>query len=184
MGLRLSRMGYRSDVLTRQTLEDAPVEFSIWMAQRARWFKGWLQTWLVLMRDPARLLRELGALPFVTFQLLVGGMLVSALLHPLIFLFLWLGASALLDAPKDDLPLGTLSLFVMDFVNILGSYLIFLGLGVGSMIDHEKRLLGWRWIFVPFYWLMISLASWRAVIELKTKPFHWNKTPHRPTRKT
>jgi cellulose synthase/poly-beta-1,6-N-acetylglucosamine synthase-like glycosyltransferase len=180
MGLRLSRMGYRSDVLTRQTLEDAPVDFPVWMAQRARWFKGWLQTWLVLMRDPARLMRDMGFLPFLTFQLLVGGMLVSALLHPLIFLFLWLGASAMLDAPKDDLPLGTLSLFVMDFVNILGSYLIFLGLGVGSMIDHEKRLLGWRWVFVPFYWLMISLASWRAVIELKTRPFHWNKTPHRP----
>jgi glycosyltransferase XagB len=183
MGLRLSRMGYRSDVLTRQTLEDAPVEFSIWMAQRTRWFKGWLQTWLVLMRDPARLLRELGPLSFVTFQLLVGGMLISALLHPLIFVFLWLGASAMLDAPKNDLPAGVITLFVMDFVNILGSYLIFLGLGIGSMIDHEKRLLGWRWVFVPFYWLMISLASWRAVIELKTKPFHWNKTPHRPTSK-
>ncbi|WJH38913.1 glycosyltransferase [Aliirhizobium terrae] len=181
MGLRLSRMGYRSDVLTRQTLEDAPVEFSVWIAQRARWFKGWLQTWLVLMRDPARLMRELGVLPFITFQLLVGGMLVSALLHPLIFIFLWIGATAMLDAPKDDLPLGVLTLFVMDFVNILGSYLIFLGLGVGSMIDHEKRLLGWRWVFVPFYWLMISLASWRAVVELKTRPFLWNKTPHHPT---
>ncbi|SFA98386.1 Glycosyltransferase, catalytic subunit of cellulose synthase and poly-beta-1,6-N-acetylglucosamine synthase [Rhizobium sp. NFR07] len=183
MGLRLSRMGYRSDVLTRQTLEDAPVEFSVWMAQRARWFKGWLQTWLVLMRDPGRLMREMGFLPFLTFQLLVGGMLVSALLHPLIFVFLWLGASAMLDAPRDDLPLGVITLFVMDFVNILGSYLIFLGLGVGSMIDHEKRLLGWRWVFVPFYWLMISLASWRAVIELRTRPFHWNKTPHHPSRK-
>jgi glycosyltransferase XagB len=126
-------------------------------------------------------MREMGIAPFLIFQLMVGGMLVSALLHPLIFVFLWLGASAMLDAPVADLPMTTLSLFVMDFVNIIGSYLIFLGLGVGSMIDHEKRLLGWRWVFVPFYWLMISAASWRAVLELKTKPFHWNKTPHKPT---
>jgi glycosyltransferase XagB len=181
LGLRLYRMGYRSDVLTRQTLEDAPVELRVWMAQRARWFKGWLQTWLVLMRSPWRLMREMGIVPFMIFQLMVGGMLVSALLHPLIFVFLWLGASAMLEAPVADLPMATLSLFVMDFVNIIGSYLIFLGLGVGSMIDHEKRLLGWRWVFVPFYWLMISAASWRAVFELKTKPFHWNKTPHKPT---
>lgn len=184
MGLRLYRLGYRSDVLTCQTLEDAPVDVSIWMAQRARWFKGWLQTWLVLMRNPARLLREMGLSAFLTFQLMVGGMLISALLHPLIFVFLWLGASAMLDAPKDDLPFGVVSLFVMDFVNILGSYLIFLGLGIGSMIDHEKRLIGWRWALVPFYWLMISAAAWRAAIELKTKPFHWNKTPHAPTLKT
>lgn len=183
MGLRLYRLGYRSDVLTCQTLEDAPVDVSVWMAQRARWFKGWLQTWLVLMRDPVRLMREMGLPAFITFQLMVGGMLISALLHPLIFVFLWLGASALLEAPKDDLPLGVISLFVMDFVNILGSYLIFLGLGVGSMIDHEKRLIGWRWALVPFYWLMISVAAWRAAIELKTKPFHWNKTPHVPTSK-
>lgn len=183
MGLRLYRLGYRSDVLTCQTLEDAPVDVSVWMAQRARWFKGWLQTWLVLMRDPVRLMREMGLTAFITFQLMVGGMLISALLHPLIFVFLWLGASALLEAPKDDLPLGVISLFVMDFVNILGSYLIFLGLGVGSMIDHEKRLIGWRWALVPFYWLMISVAAWRAAIELKTKPFHWNKTPHVPTSK-
>lgn len=181
MGLRLYRLGYRSDVLTCQTLEDAPVQVSVWMAQRARWYKGWLQTWLVLMRDPARLMREMGLPAFVTFQLMVGGMLISALLHPLIFVFLWLGASAMLDAPKNDLPLGVVSLFVMDFVNILGSYLIFLGLGVGSMIDHEKRQIGWRWVMVPFYWLMISAAAWRAVIELKTNPFHWNKTPHAPT---
>lgn len=135
------------------------------------------------MRDPTRLLREIGLASFVTFQLLVGGMLISALLHPLIFVFLWMGLSAMLDAPKDDLPLGVVSLFVVDFVNILGSYLIFLGLGVGSMIDHEKRLIGWRWVLVPFYWLMISAAAWRAAIELKTKPFHWNKTPHVPTSK-
>lgn len=183
MGLRLYRLGYRSDVLTCQTLEDAPVDVSVWMAQRARWFKGWLQTWLVLMRDPVRLMREMGLPAFLTFQLMVGGMLISALLHPLIFVFLWLGASAMLEAPNDDLPLGVVSLFVMDFVNILGSYLIFLGLGVGSMIDHEKRLIGWRWALVPFYWLMISVAAWRAAIELKTKPFHWNKTPHTPTTK-
>jgi glycosyltransferase XagB len=183
LGLRLYRLGYRSDVLTRQTLEDAPVEVSVWMAQRARWFKGWLQTWLVLMRNPLKLAREMGLPAFLTFQLMVGGMLISALLHPLIFVFLWLGISALADAASGDLPLIVLPLLVTDVVNVLGSYLIFLGLGVGSMIDHEKRLIGWRWALVPAYWMMISVAAWRAVIELKTKPFHWNKTPHVPTSK-
>jgi hypothetical protein len=33
---------------------------------------------------------------------------------------------------------------------------------------------------MPAYWLMLSVAAWRAVVELKTKPFTWNKTPHAP----
>ncbi|WP_245515411.1 glycosyltransferase family 2 protein [Rhizobium deserti] len=180
LGLRLYRLGYRADVIQRQTLEDAPTRIPVWMAQRSRWFKGWLQTWLVLMRSPRRLIGEMGLAPFVIFQLMVGGMLVSSLLHPLIVVFLGIGISSMLAAPVTDIPAEVLSLFVIDFVNILGSYLIFLGLGKGSMIDHEKRLVGWRWATVPVYWMMTSFAAWRAVVELKSKPFVWNKTPHQP----
>ncbi|WP_245582429.1 glycosyltransferase family 2 protein [Neorhizobium lilium] len=180
LGLRLYRLGYRADVLHRQTLEDAPVELPVWLAQRSRWFKGWLQTWLVLMRDPFRLSREMGLAAFLIFQLMVGGMLISSLLHPLIIVFLAGGIVALLTAPASAIPLDVLTLFVIDFVNIMGSYLIFIGLGIGSMIDHEKRLVGRRWIMVPLYWLMTSVAAWRAVAELRRKPFFWNKTPHKP----
>jgi cellulose synthase/poly-beta-1,6-N-acetylglucosamine synthase-like glycosyltransferase len=180
MGLRLYRLGYRADVIQRQTLEDAPILASVWMAQRSRWFKGWLQTWLVLMRDPRRLIRDMGILPFLIFQLMVGGMLVSALLHPLILVFVGIGAVTLLEAPTGAVSAQALSLFILDSVNIIGSYLTFLGLGIGSMIDHEKRLLGRRWVAVPLYWLMISHAAWRAVLELYRKPFFWSKTPHTP----
>jgi len=180
LGLRLYRLGYRAGVLHRQTLEDAPVELSVWTAQRSRWFKGWLQTWLVLMRDPLQLIGEMGLGAFLVFQLMVGGMLISSLLHPLIILFLGLGIVAMLEAPATAIPPGVLALFIIDGVNILGSYLIFLGLGIGSMIDHEKRLVGRRWTMVPAYWLMTSYAAWRAVAELRTRPFVWNKTPHKP----
>jgi cellulose synthase/poly-beta-1,6-N-acetylglucosamine synthase-like glycosyltransferase len=182
LGLRLYRLGYRADVIQRHTLEDAPVERSVWIAQRSRWFKGWLQTWLVLMRDPWQLVREMGLGAFVIFQLMIGGMLVSSLLHPLIIVFLAAGSVAMLEAPAASIPLDVLTLFALDFVNILGSYLVFLALGIGSMIDHEKRLIGRRWIMVPPYWLMTSYAAWRAVFELRSKPFVWNKTPHKPVR--
>jgi hypothetical protein len=122
----------------------------------------------------------MGGWAFLTFQLMVGGLLISSLLHPLIIVFLGLGISALAMAPASDIPLEVLTLFVVDFVNILGSYLIFLGLGIGSMIDHEKRLLGRRWVLVPLYWLMTSVAAWRAVLDLRARPFVWNKTPHKP----
>src|SRR5436305_11291340 len=42
-----------------------------------------MQTWLVHMRHPLRLARELGLGGFLTFQLVVGGTVLSALVHPL-----------------------------------------------------------------------------------------------------
>jgi hypothetical protein len=31
---------------------------------------------------------------------------------------------------------------------------------------------------VPFYWLMMSFASWRAIYEIIVKPHYWAKTLH------
>ncbi|HEX2148381.1 MAG TPA: glycosyltransferase family 2 protein [Pseudorhizobium sp.] len=180
LGLRLFRLGYRSDVLRRQTLEDAPVTLKIWMGQRTRWFKGWLQTWLVMMRQPKRLVGEMGLGPCLIFHLMIGGMLLSSLLHPLIFVFLFQGAAAMMETPASSIPRSVLWLFFVDTVNIFGSYLTFVALGVSTMTDYEKRLLGGRWMAVPLYWIMTSLAAWRAVIELRSNPFFWKKTPHQP----
>lgn len=30
----------------------------------------------------------------------------------------------------------------------------------------------------PAYWLLISFASYRALLQLITNPFHWEKTEH------
>ncbi len=183
LGLRLYRTGYRSETLMRHTFEDAPVSGRVWMGQRSRWFKGWLQTWLVLMREPHRLVREMGLSAFCIFQLMIGGMLMSSLLHPLIFAFVGTGIYAMAQAPTDDLPLSVALLFGIDLINVLGSYALFLWLGMNTMTATEKGRIGRRWTWLPLYWLMISVAAWRAVYELRFKPFHWNKTPHMPVRK-
>ena len=41
-----------------------------------------MQTWLVHMREPLRLFRELGPRGFLTFQFIVGGNVLVALAHP------------------------------------------------------------------------------------------------------
>ncbi|MBZ9789079.1 hypothetical protein K9B32_02915 [Rhizobium sp. 3T7] len=41
-----------------------------------------------MMREPARLLREMGAGGFLMFQLLIGGMLLSSLTHPWLIMLL------------------------------------------------------------------------------------------------
>lgn len=184
IGMRLYRLGYRADVISRQTLEDAPSTVSVWLHQRTRWFKGWLQTWLIMTRAPVKTAREMGWPAYTVFHIMIGGMLLSSLGHPLIFATAGMTIAAMMTTPVTDIPVLTLALFVIDSINILCSYAIFLLLGTLPMVKHEKKQLGWRWMAVPFYWLLLSLAAWRAIIELRYKPFHWNKTPHKPVVKS
>ena len=82
LGTRLARTGYRCQVLSSTTFEEAPVKFVSWLRQRTRWIKGYMQTWLVHMRQPAKVWRELGPAGFLGFQVMVGGTVLSALVHP------------------------------------------------------------------------------------------------------
>ncbi|MCV9998935.1 glycosyltransferase [Pararhizobium sp. YC-54] len=180
LGLRLYRLGYRSRVIFKPTLEEAPISRTVWLGQRTRWFKGWLQTWLVLMRKPGQLIGEMGWLAFIVFQILIAGLLLSALSHPFVIGFLaYLTWLMLEDGTHADDWL-TFWLFIGDIVNIFGSYAVFVSLGLNPMTAREKRATGWRWIFVPVYWLAMSVAAWKALAELRENPFSWNKTPHVP----
>src|SRR5262249_1066522 len=103
LGVRLARFGYRSSGIQPTTYEEAPARFAPWPRQRTRWFKGWMQTWLVHMGEPVRLLRELGLPAFLTFQLMVGGNVLAALVHPLFmawFVLSWMRGGAMHEAPN------------------------------------------------------------------------------------
>jgi hypothetical protein len=59
-------------------------------------------------------------------------------------------------------------------------------LGNGLMIAVNALAVGRRRIYAllpfallsPFYWLLHSVAAWRALDQLVRNPFHWEKTPH------
>jgi len=86
LGIRLARSGYRCQVVASTTHEEAPARLMCWLRQRTRWLKGYVQTWLVHMRSPAALWRELGPRGFLAFQIMVGGTVLSALAHPWFYL--------------------------------------------------------------------------------------------------
>jgi glycosyltransferase XagB len=69
-------------VLDSTTYEEAPARLVRWLRQRTRWLKGYVQTWLVHMRNPRALWRELGPSGFFAFQIMVGGTIMAALVHP------------------------------------------------------------------------------------------------------
>ncbi|WP_170314653.1 glycosyltransferase family 2 protein [Aquibium carbonis] len=176
LGVRLARRGYRVGMIAPPTLEDAPETFPVWFRQRTRWFKGFLQTWLVHMRNPRRLYRELGPGSFIVFHLLVGGVVASALLHPLLLLTL-LGLAVRLVA-ANGLQLHEILVFWLAMMNVLGGYGAQLLLSWSSLRRGERAGFWKAALLTPFYWMMLSAVGYRAAWEVWRNPHHWAKTPH------
>lgn len=181
LGLRLFRFGYLSDTITRPTREDAPEALAEWLPQRTRWFKGWMQTWLVHMRHPAMLAGDLGWASFAVSQVLFLGLLMSALIHPIYLVTMgWIGLRMAFAGPVDTFDTA---LFIIDATNIALGYGAFLALGMQTLLPGERRGL-WKVVLcTPLYWLLLSAAAWRSIAELYLYPHRWNKTAHRPTRR-
>lgn len=177
LSLRLKRLGYRTSTIEYPTLEDGPEELLIWMPQRVRWFKGWIQTWLVHMRSPRYLLREIGLRSFLMAQILFAGMIVSAMVHPILVatvLYMpaklaWTGSLAFTEALAATIGLS----------NIVIGYGAFILLGWLTLTLREKASLIKIVAMTPLYWMLLSVAAWWAVWEIYRRPHHWNKTPHR-----
>jgi len=177
LGLRLARLGYGTGVLDSITYEEANMRLGNWLSQRARWLKGFLVTWLVHMRQPLQLMREVGPAGFWASQALTLGVFVSALLHPLCML-----ATVILAVLYPALPQGTgLGYVLLSGVNLS---VLMAGYAVSIMLTRRalrrRGISGWRGTLatVPLYWMLMSCAGWMALWQFLVRPFHWNKTEH------
>ena len=171
LGMRLARFGYRSAVIASTTYEEAPARLRPWLRQRTRWFKGWMQTWLVHMRAPLRLWRDLGPAGFWTFQLVVGGNVLAALVHPLF-------AAGLAYACVANSGLNLDVLLALYGLNLTSGYVSSAVLGWIGL--SRRGLTGTAWILLltPLHWLLLSWAAWRALYQLLRAPYVWEKTEH------
>lgn len=180
LGMRLARFGYSVDVINRPTVEDAPENYKDWKTQRTRWFKGWMQTWLVHTRAPVQTCRELGIVRFSLNLLYTTGLLLSALMHPFMVLSL---LAAIVSFSMGAHDTNVLAAIVFNGMNLMTAYLSFHVLCLKTLRHDEKR--GYSYLLgVPLYWLLLSVASWRALYQMFTAPHHWEKTPHFPSRIT
>ncbi len=164
-------------MIASTTYEEAPAKLGPWLRQRTRWFKGWMQTWLVHMRQPRRLAADLGLLGFVSFQLIVGGNALAALVHPL-FLgsFIYSVASG---APmwRDD-SLAVVVLATLYGTSVVIGYLTSAFLGWLGLMRRGLLSTAWVLLLTPLHWLLLSLAAWRALYQLIVAPYAWEKTEH------
>ena len=179
LGVRLARAGWSIDTITRATHEEAPAFLRPWITQRTRWFKGWMQTWLVHMRSPRRLWRELGPRAFVTFHIFITGMLISALVHPLFLVSVLVnGVWIALEGWSGPVDGWHRALIALDLVVISSGYLAFALAAWRTMkLRGLAHLRPWL-MLVPVYWIAMSWAAWRALWQLQREPSKWEKTPH------
>jgi len=175
LGMRLYRRGYTSKVLPSTTYEEACSEFKDWIMQRTRWLKGWMQTYIVHMRQPLTLLKDLGLWKFLGFQAIIGGPIFAALAHP-IFLGILFWQMPFYEVPVYVAMMG---LWVLSGFNLLFGYLATMWLGVITL--RFRSLSGFlvSILTIPLYWILISLAAYRAVFQLIYAPFYWEKTHHK-----
>ena len=176
LGLRLARCGFQVETIASTTLEEAPVALRAWLGQRRRWQKGWVQTAAVLLRDPARLLRELGFWRCVATVGLAGGMVLGPLLGPFFTAWMaWQSLAGPLLAPQTmfEIVASTLACYVF----LAGIAAAVLPAVLGARRRGIAPLLPWL-ALLPLYYCLMCVAAWQGLAELFWRPFHWQKTAH------
>lgn len=178
LGWRLSQLGYRTAMLDSYTYEEANSELWNWITQRTRWQKGFLITTLVHLRNPLRMIRQLGLYGFVSSTVVF----LTNFLLPLINPVLWL-LFALWYVP----PLfgqQSIGLGLSDTLHTIGLFNLILGNGVFaityviSAVARREWSELWLAPLMPLYWLLISVGAYRSLYQVVTSPYRWEKTKH------
>ena len=175
LGVRMTQEGYRVVVVNSTTFEEANGVLGSWINQRSRWIKGYMQTWLVHMRNPLLLRQRLGFTAFWGFQLFIGFPPLTALMNPL----LWLAFATSMFVTAEELqPFFPGTVLYLAIFNLLVGNAMHIYFSVTAVAKRRwYRLVPWG-LLVPFYWVLHSFAAYKALWQLIVDPHHWEKTQH------
>ncbi len=178
LGIRLARFGYRTEMLCSVTQEEANCRALPWIRQRSRWLKGFMVTYLVHMRRPRLLWRELGPRRFFGFQLVFLTAISQFLLAPALWL-LWAAAFGMPHPLENHVAAATVTWLAV-------------GTALAACLNGAIALLAVarmnRPRLYPFiltmgaYFPMATLAAYKGLYELLTAPYYWDKTEHGKTK--
>ncbi|HUZ20021.1 MAG TPA: glycosyltransferase [Acidimicrobiales bacterium] len=175
LGIRLVRAGLRTGIIDSVTYEEANSDGLNWVRQRSRWYKGYMQTWLVHVRQPVRMLRELGPHGFLSVTLLTGATpLLSAvnLLSWTCTIVFIIGTPGWLVQvfPAPVVYFGTAAAF---FGNATVVYVSL----IACRQTHQGHL-AWAALTYPLYWVLMAVAGVKSLWQLVARPSYWEKTVH------
>jgi len=175
IGVRLSRSGYRVESIRSTTYEEANISIVNWFKQRTRWNKGYMQTYLVNMRDPIKMAKTLGLWRFINFQFFVGGNVFFQLANLPLWIFLF---TTLFFYNEQVAGLYPKTLVALCWYNFIISNIILM---LAQFVATYRRRLYCLLPYIPlklFYWLLMSFAGYYAIFELLMRPGYWYKTKH------
>tara|TARA_R110002051_G_scaffold3203_1_gene17382 strand:+ start:6264 stop:7844 length:1581 start_codon:yes stop_codon:yes gene_type:complete len=166
LGFRLYALGYRSNVIAPMTLEEAPTRIWPWICQRSRWLKGYAQTLAVHSRSDSA---SSGPRSGLGLGMTLGAALISALLHAP------LAAACLFGLVSGQFG-GSACLLYGGFL-VAGYGAAALSAATGMRRAGLSVRLG-DLLTMPLYWPLQSWAAVRALYQLATRPYFWDKTEH------
>ena len=170
LGIRLAQYGYRASILDSTTMEEAPITLINWLKQRTRWIKGYMQTWLVHMKRPRKLIESLGWHGVFGFVFFVGAPCIVFITIPLVII-----ATAAIWLNDMTIP-GWLMQFAL--ANFFASVVVHTMIAAVVLLKQKwMHMLPYSAVF-PFYWILHIVASFRALWQLIVRPYYWDKTEH------
>jgi glycosyltransferase involved in cell wall biosynthesis/cellulose synthase/poly-beta-1,6-N-acetylglucosamine synthase-like glycosyltransferase/O-antigen/teichoic acid export membrane protein len=177
LGTRLFKAGFKTALIDSTTYEEANSRMKSWIKQRSRWIKGYLQTYLVHMRDPIGFYKKHG-LHALIFQLVIGMRMSFILINPC----LWLMTASYFIfraqlGPTIEALYPPFTFYIAVFTLVFGNFVYFYNYMIG--LAHRKQWGVMKYVFlVPLYWAMTSISAAIAFYQLIVKPHHWEKTQH------
>lgn len=163
LGLRFARMGYKTRIIDSETLEESPTAVFAWIKQRARWIKGYMQTYIVHLKHIKLLFKHTGLKGVLLLNFFVGSSAFIFFTTP--FLLLSLVLTQILN-----------ELFLYYFIIVYVINLIFFIIAIRQQkMPFYFHIVS---IFFPVYSLLHSVAALLALWEFVIHPQQWNKTQH------
>lgn len=175
LGVRLQRLGYRVAVLDSETLEEANSDSINWIKQRSRWYKGYLQTWLVHCRQLRPLPAELGWRGVIGLFLFIAG---TPLLTATNIMFWTLTAMWFARQPEWIAALFPGPIFYAGLICLVFGNLSVLYTGIYAARSMRRPDLLGAALLTPLYWGLMGVAATKAMVQLVRQPSYWEKTTH------
>ena len=177
LGTRLFKEGYKTSVIDSETLEEANSNLNSWIKQRSRWIKGYMQTYLVHMRNPFKFISEFKSHAII-FQLVIGMRMVFMIINPIMWL---MTISYFLMYPIVGPSIESLYpwyiFYPAVFCLIIANFTYFYSYMIASAKKEKWELMQYIYL-IPFYWIFTSVSAGIAFYQLITKPYYWEKTKH------
>jgi cellulose synthase/poly-beta-1,6-N-acetylglucosamine synthase-like glycosyltransferase len=170
LGVRIYEAGYKTSIIDSYTYEEAVISIKNWLHQRSRWIKGFIQTFIILLKHFA-FNTKLKWYQKLTLFILLGLSTLSFVAIPILFISVMF------------IKLNFIIQYII-FINAIISiiYLNFVGFFILSRKKQSIKNFKLLDIIIlclwPFYFLLHSIAAYKAIWELIFRPFSWNKTEH------